>query len=269
MVTARALSAGRCAAALGALEGQGQSQRHGGTAGAVLPGHALAGTVLGVLSYPKKTVASRVSEKICGDSKSLPECLSQERRQAAPRSGCRCPRRALLGGSGRRGAELPPAPCGEQGSSRAGGRGELWALPAPTLQQFLVQSCNSWSSCQRWEGSFSAGSCRVFSRLCNYTRCLLHLLWCWQGPAGLGGSLQMQVPDAKTHTVPPAARPPAPFQQGKGPKGVFTPCNTEGSSFLPRISGEEAGIRALHKEERGAVPAALSACSESEREMLA
>lgn len=39
--------------------------------------------------------------------------------------------------------------------------------------------------------------------------------------------------------------------------------------FSPRISGEEAGIQALHKEERGAVPTALSACSESERGMLA
>lgn len=127
------------------------------------------------------------------------------------------------GGWGWCGAELPPAPCGEQDPSRAGGRGGALGPATPALQQFPVQSCNSWSSCRRWEGSFSAGSCRAFSRLCNYNRCLLHLLWCWQGPAGLTASLQMQVTDAKTPTGPPAARPPAPLQQGKGPKQAFTP----------------------------------------------
>lgn len=127
------------------------------------------------------------------------------------------------GGWGWCGAELPPAPCGEQDPSRAGGRGGALGPATPALQQFPVQSCNSWSSCRRWEGSFSTGSCHAFSRLCNYNRCLLHLLWCWQGPAGLAASLQMQVTDAKTPTGPPAARPPAPLQQGKGPKQAFTP----------------------------------------------
>lgn len=136
MVTAGALSAGRCAAALGAQEGQGQSQQGGGTAGAVLPGHASAGTVLGVLSYPKMTAASQVSETICGDSKSLPECLSQERRQAAPGSGCRCPRRAHWEAGGGAGLSCHQHPA--ESRTRAGlvVGGVLWALPPPPCSNF-------------------------------------------------------------------------------------------------------------------------------------
>lgn len=140
MVTAGALSAGRCAAALGAQEGQGQAQQCGGTAGTVLPGHAPAGTVLGVLSYPKNTAASRVSEMICGDSKSLPECLSQERRQAAPRSGCRCPRRAHQEAGGGAGLSCHQHPV--ESRTRAGlvVGGELWALPPPPCSNFQCRA---------------------------------------------------------------------------------------------------------------------------------